>query len=365
MRLAMIGLSNSGKTTVFNALTGQNVETTVYPTLSGEPSLGVVKVPDLRVNRLCEIYKPKKVTHATVEYVDYIGLTKGDLNQNRKVFDLIKDVDAIVHVVRAFEDESISHPMNAVNPLHDVETVELELIFGDLEFVEKRLQRMDEASRKGKKPHEGEKRLLLKCKEALEKEISLRNVTFDEEEQKLMKPLQFVSTKPEVVVLNLSEEDLRSEKSSALQRATEKYLADTGIALTTKVVALCGKIEMEIAQLSPDEARAFLDDLGIAEPALSKLIHMSYDLLGLISFLTFGEDEVRAWTVTRGMNAQKAAGKIHSDIERGFIRAEVVSYDDFIAAGTLSAARDKGLLRLEGKTYEVKDGDMINFRFNV
>ena len=365
VRLAIIGLSNSGKTTVFNALTGQNVETTVYPTLSGEPSLGVVKVPDVRVSRLSEIYKPKKVTHATVEYVDYIGLTKGDINQNRKVFDLIKDVDAIVHVVRAFEDESISHPMNAVNPLHDIETVELELIFGDLEFIEKRLQRMDEASKKGKKPHEGEKRLLLKCKESLEKEISLRNITFDEEEQKLMKPLQFVSTKPEVVVLNMSEEELRSEKSLTLQRATEKYLAGTGVAHDTKVVTLCGKIEMEIAQLSPDEAKAFLDDLEIAEPALSNLIHMSYDLLGLISFLTFGDDEVRAWTVTRGTNAQKAAGKIHSDIERGFIRAEVVSYDDFVASGSLSAARDRGLLRLEGKTYEVQDGDMINFRFNV
>jgi GTP-binding protein YchF len=365
VRLAIIGLSNSGKTTVFNALTGQNVETTVYPTLSGEPNIGVVKVPDFRVNKLSEIYKPKKATYATVEYVDYIGLTKGDVNQNRKVFELIKDVDAIVHVVRAFEDESISHPMNEVNALHDIETIELELIFGDLEFIEKRLQRMEEASRKGKKPHEGEKRLLLKCKEALEKEIPLRNVAFDDEEQKLMKPLQFVSTKPEVVVLNMSEEDLRSEQSLTLQQDTEKYFADKGILHTTKVVTLCGKIEMEIAQLSPDEARAFLDDLGITEPALSKLIHVSYDLLGLISFLTYGEDEVRAWTIARGTNAQKAAGKIHSDIERGFIRAEVIGYDDFISSGTMVAARDRGLLRLEGKTYEVKDGDMINFRFNV
>jgi ribosome-binding ATPase len=365
VRLAIIGLSNSGKTTVFNALTGQNVETTVYPTLSGEPNIGVVKVPDFRVNKLSEIYKPKKATYATVEYVDYIGLTKGDVDQNRKVFELIKDVDAIVHVVRAFEDESISHPMNEVNAPHDIETIELELIFGDLEFIEKRLQRMEEASRKGKKPHEGEKRLLLKCKETLEKEIPLRNVTFDDEEQKLMKPLQFVSTKSEVVVLNVGEEDLRSEKSVTLQHDAEKYFADKGILHTTKVVTLCGKIEMEIAQLSPDEARAFLDDLGIAEPALSKLIHLSYDLLGLISFLTYGEDEVRAWTIARGTNAQKAAGKIHSDIERGFIREEVISYDDFISSGSMAAARDRGLLRLEGKTYEVKDGDMVNFRFNV
>ncbi|MEW6117001.1 MAG: redox-regulated ATPase YchF [Nitrospirota bacterium] len=365
MRLAIIGLSNSGKTTIFNALTGQNLETTTYPTISGEPNYGVVKVPDDRVDRLAEIYRPKKITYATVEYVDYIGLTKGDVAQNRKVFDLIKDVDAIVHVVRAFEDASISHPMNEVNPLRDVETLEMELVFGDLEFVEKRLERMEESAKKGKKPNEAEKKLLLKCREALEKEIPLRNMHFDEEEQKLMKPLQFVSTKPEVIVINLGEKELNTERAADLQRRVETLIAERGVAETTKVVVLCGKIEMEIAQLSPDEARAFLDDLGIEEPALNKLIKVSYDLLGLISFLTSGEDEVRAWTITRGTNAQKAAGKIHSDIERGFIRAEVVGYDDFIADGSMAAARDRGHLRLEGKTYEVKDGDIINFRFNV
>ncbi|MFZ5996105.1 MAG: redox-regulated ATPase YchF [Nitrospirota bacterium] len=365
MRLAIIGLSNSGKTTIFNALTGQNLETTTYPTISGEPNYGVVKVPDDRVDRLAEIYRPKKITYATVEYVDYIGLTKGDVAQNRKVFDLIKDVDAIVHVVRAFEDASISHPMNEVNPLRDVETLEMELVFGDLEFVEKRLERMDESAKKGKKPNEAEKKLLLKCREALEKEIPLRNMHFDEEEQKLMKPLQFVSTKPEVIVINLGEKELNTERAADLQRRVETLISERGVAETTKVVVLCGKIEMEIAQLSPDEARAFLDDLGIEEPALNKLIKVSYDLLGLISFLTSGEDEVRAWTITRGTNAQKAAGKIHSDIERGFIRAEVVGYDDFIADGSMAAARDRGHLRLEGKTYEVKDGDIINFRFNV
>lgn len=365
MRLAIIGLSNSGKTTIFNALTGQNLETTTYPTISGEPNYGVVKVPDDRVDRLAEIYRPKKITYATVEYVDYIGLTKGDVAQNRKVFDLIKDVDAIVHVVRAFEDALISHPMNEVNPLRDVETLEMELVFGDLEFVEKRLERMEESAKKGKKPNEAEKKLLLKCREALEKEIPLRNMHFDEEEQKLMKPLQFVSTKPEVIVINLGEKELNTERAADLQRRVETLIAERGVAETTKVVVLCGKIEMEIAQLSPDEARAFLDDLGIEEPALNKLIKVSYDLLGLISFLTSGEDEVRAWTITRGTNAQKAAGKIHSDIERGFIRAEVVGYDDFIADGSMAAARDRGHLRLEGKTYEVKDGDIINFRFNV
>ncbi|MBF0559482.1 MAG: redox-regulated ATPase YchF, partial [Nitrospirae bacterium] len=208
MKLAIIGLSNAGKTTVFNALTGQSLDTTVYPTISGEPNFGVVKVPDKRIDRLAEIYKPKKITYATVEYIDYIGLTKGDMAQNRKVFDLIKDVDAIVHVVRAFESDAVSHPLNDVNPLRDIETLELEFVFGDLEFVDKRLERMEEGAKKGKKPNEAEKKLLLKCKDALEKEIPLRNIAFDEEEQKLMRPLQFISTKPEVIVINTGENDL-------------------------------------------------------------------------------------------------------------------------------------------------------------
>lgn len=369
MKLAIIGLSNSGKTTVFNALTGQNLETTIYPTVSGEPNLGVVKVPDHRVDRLAEIYKPKKVTYATVEYIDYIGVTKGDVVQNRKVFDLIKDVDAIVHVVRVFEDDSVSHPLNEVNPLRDIETVELELMFGDLEFVEKRLQRMEEGAKRGKKPNEAERRLLLKCRDVLEKETPLRNVHFDDEELKVMKPLQFISIKPVVVVLNIGENDLNKERTRELENAVEGHLADeyksSSLVTHNPLLSLCGKIEMEIAQLSGDDAEAFLNDLGIKEPALTRLIHVSYDLLGLISFLTCGEDEVRAWTITKGTNAQKAAGKIHSDIERGFIRAEVVGYDDFISSGSMSAARDKGLLRLEGKTYEVTDGDIINFRFNV
>ncbi|MBI5212435.1 MAG: redox-regulated ATPase YchF [Nitrospirae bacterium] len=365
MKLAIIGLSNSGKTTVFNALTGQNIETTVYATVSGDPNYGTVKVPDPRIDKLSEIYNPKKITYASVKYVDYIGLTKGDAVQNRKVFDLIKDVDAIVHVVRAFEDDSIAHPMNEIAPLKDIETLELELIFGDIELVEKRLERMEEGAKKGKKPNEAEKKLLLKCKDALEKEIPLRNVSFDDEEQKVMKHLQFVSTKPEVVVLNIGEKDLNTEKSVNLQKDAEKYFDSKGTAETTKVVTLCGKIEMEIAQMSAEDAKAFLDDLGIREPALNKLINVSYDLLGLISFLTAGEDEVRAWTIKKGVNAHQAAGKIHSDIERGFIRAEIVGYEAFISSGSMSAAKDKGLLRLEGKTYEVKDGDIINFRFNV
>lgn len=361
MKIAVIGLANSGKTTIFNALTGQNLETTIYPTLSAEPHIGMVKVPDPRIDKLVEIFRPKKTTFATVEYIDYIGLTKGDMEQNRKVFDLIKDADAIVHVVRGFEDESVMHPLDAVNPRRDAETLELEMIFGDLDLVDKRLQRMEEGARRGKKPDETEKKILIKCKEVLEKEKPLRDIVFNEEDQKSMRHLQFMSIKPEVVVLNVAEADLNSKKAETLMNELKVNYHGQNVNL----LKLSGKIEMEIAQLSAEEARVFLDDLGIDEPARNRLIHVSYDLLGLISFLTCGEDEVRAWTINKGMTAQKAAGRIHSDIERGFIRAELVSYDDFIAHGGMSGARDKGLLRLEGKTYEVKDGDIINFRFNV
>ncbi len=369
MKIGIIGLSNSGKTTVFNALTGKNLETTIYPATSGEPTIAVVKVPDSRLDRLSEIFKPKKTTYAIVEYIDYIGLTKGDMNQNRKVFDLIKDVDAIVHVVRAFENDAVIHPMNTVNPLKDIETVELELIFGDLELVEKRLHRMEDASKKGKKLDESEKKLLIKCRDFLEKEIPLRNVDFTEEEQKAMRHLQFVSTKPEIVVLNIGENALHTNKEKDLLNKMKEYFqkryGNSLLVTRYPLLSLCGKIEMEIARLSPEDARLFLDDLGIEEPALSKLIHICYDVLGLISFFTYVGDEVRAWTISRGTNALKAAGKIHSDIERGFIRAEVISFADFISLGSLHAAKEKGLMRLEGKTYEVKDGDIINFRFNV
>lgn len=369
MKIAIIGLSNSGKTTIFNALTRQNLETTAYPTVSGEPHFGVVKVPDYRIDRLAGIYKPKKVSNATVEYIDYIGLTKGDMEQNRKVFDLIKDVDAIVHVVRAFRDEAILHPMNEINPLRDIEAVELELIFGDLELVDKRLTRMEESLKKGKKPNEAEQRLLMKCKDFLEKEIPLRNIQFDEEEQKVMKHLQFISIKPEVVVINIGEDDLNKDRERIITENAKIYLdrkhKDPSIHNPHSLISLCGKIEMELAQLSEQDTEVFINDLGIDEPALNKLIKVSYNLLGLISFLTVGEDEVKAWTIKKGTNAQKAAGKIHSDIERGFIRAEVINYEDFIVCGNMATARDKGLLRLEGKGYEVKDGDIINFRFNI
>ncbi len=370
MKLTITGFSNSGKTTVFNALTGLNLPVTTYPTLISaevEPHIGIVKIPDHRIDKLSSIYKPKKTTYAIVEYIDYPGITSGgDVAQNSKVFNLIKDADAIVHVVRAFEDDAIIHPLGKVNPLRDIKAFETELIFGDLEFVEKRLERIEEASKKGKKQDEAGKHLLLKCKKALEDEISLRDIEFNEEEKKLMLPYQFLSVMPEIIVLNIDEKDINSDKVKNLQQEIETYFKGKGQGAVAPVLALCGKIEMEIAQLPRDEIKAFLDDIGIDEPAMNKLCRVSYETLGLISFFTIGEDEVKAWTIKNGTEALKAAGKIHSDIERGFIRAEVVHYEDFISSGEdMHRAREKGLVRLEGKTYVVKDGDIINFKFNV
>ncbi|MEJ2182063.1 MAG: redox-regulated ATPase YchF [Nitrospirota bacterium] len=364
MKIGITGLANSGKTTVFNALTGLGAETTPYPSTGGQPNMGVVKVPDPRVDRLSGIFNPRKTTFSTVHYVDYIGLTPKDLKQNRTVLEFIKDADALVQVVRAFEDEAVLHPLGRIAPLADVETVEAELLFGDLELVERRLETM-EASRKkgGVKINEEEKKVLLRARETLEAERPLRDAAFGEAELRAMRHLQFMSIKPEVVVLNVGETDLGSEKAASWRESVSGFFGGSS---QVDVQVLSGKVEMEIAELPPEEARDFLDDLGIEEPALDRLIRVSYDKVGLISFFTVGADEVRAWAVGRGTSALRAAGKIHSDIERGFIRAEVVSYDDFMSAGaSMAQAREKGLLRLEGKSYEVKDGDIVNFRFNV
>ena len=369
MKLIVTGFSNSGKTTVFNALTGQDLETTTYSTSISaeiEPHHGIVKIPDSRVDKLTKIYEPKKTTYASVEYIDYLGIASGDVTQNSKIFNLIKDSDAIVHVVRAFEDDSIVHPMNNVNPVRDVSSFEDELILGDLEFVEKRLEKIEDQAKKGKKKDDSDKGLLLKCKEALESETSLRNIEFNDDEKRQMLPYQFLTTIPEIIVLNISENDINSENTLNLQNDIAAYFQGKGLGSVPPIIALCGKIEMEIAQLPADEAEIFLEDLGIEEPAMHKLCRVSYDALGLISFLTVGSDEVRAWTIKKGLAAQQAAGKIHSDIERGFIRAETVSYDDLIASdGEMAKVKEKGLARLEGKTYEIKDGDIINFKFNV
>ncbi len=360
MKIAITGLSNSGKTTLFNALTGQGLETTVYPTAGGEPSLGMVKVPDHRVERLSEIYKPRKTTYSTVQYIDYIGLTKGDPRQNRKVLDFLKDSDAVLHVVRAFEDDAVMHPLGGVEPVRDALALRVELLLGDLELVERRLQSMQQQAKKGKKPNEAERPVLLRCRDALEAETMLRDVGFSGDEAAAMRHLQFMTLKPEIIAVNIAEGDLNTPKAEELRgRVSGACGGDS------PVVAVSGKVEMEIAELEPGERAAFLDELGIDEPALDKLIRISYGHVGLISFLTVGDDEVRAWAIKKGTDALGAAGKVHSDIQRGFIKAEVVAYDDFIAAGSMASARERGLLRLEGKTYEVRDGDIINFKFNV
>lgn len=363
MKIGITGLSNSGKTTVFNALTGLAVETTPYPSKGGEPHRGMAAVPDERLGRLSEIFKPKKTTPSTVEYVDYVGLTKGDVKQNRSVMEFIKDADALVHVVRAFEDDAVVHPLGGIDPLRDAASVEVELILGDLELVERRLEGIEQAAKKGKKTaDEAEREALLKCREALESETPLREVEFALEDLRATGHLQFMSMKPEVVVLNIAERDLGAAKSAGLE---QKFAAHYAGRRSVTVLSLCGKAEMEIAELPPADRAAFLQDLGIAEPARDRLIRVSYGLLGLVSFLTVGSDEVRAWAIREGTDALHAAGKVHTDIQRGFIRAEVVGYGDFISAGNMHAAREKGLLKLEGKTYKVKDGDIINFRFNV
>jgi len=369
MRLVITGFSNSGKTTIFNALTGLNLEITPYPTLISaeiKPHIGTVRVPDKRLDRLSSIYQPKKTTYSTVEYVDYLGIipvsSGGSPAQNNKVFDLIKEAEAIVHVVRAFENESVMHPLGGIDPVRDVKSFETELIWGDLEFIERRLEKIELTAKRGLKQDESDRYFLLKCKEALEGETPLRNILFSEEEKRIMLSYQLLSTIPEIIVLNTGEKDLNTDKVKSYQKEIENYYKER----KHPVIAICGKIEMELIQLSQNEARIFLDDLGIEEQAINKLCRVSYEVLDLISFFTVIRDEVRAWAIKKGTTALKAAGKVHSDIERGFIRAEVINFEDFVSSDEdMVKAKGKGLVRLEGKTYVVKDGDIINFKFNV
>jgi GTP-binding protein YchF len=373
MKLVITGFSNSGKTTVFNVLTGLNLEITTYPTLisSGiEPHHGIVKVPDRRLEELASVYKNKKVVHATIDYIDYAGITPvssgGDPSQNIKVFQLIKDSDAIVHVVREFEDDTVIHPLGSVDPVRDVKSFETELIFGDLEFVEKRLDRMELAAQKGKKQEATDRPLLLKCKEALENEQSLRNVSFNEEEKRHMSAYQFLTAMPEIIVINTAERDMTSDRVKSIREEIDNYFKEKEHGVVPPVLPLCGKIEMEIAQLSQEDAKAFLEDLGIVEQAMNRLCRVSYETLNLISFFTVGKDEVRAWTIRNGTEALTAAGKVHSDMERGFIRAETVHFKDFVESGDdMHLVKETGHMRQEGKTYIVQDGDIIHFKFNV
>jgi GTP-binding protein YchF len=323
--------------------------------------VGVARVPDPRVDVLAEMYNPKKKTYATVEYVDVPGVKKGE---GAALVDLpaLRGVDALLHVVRAFEAEAVPHPDGSVDPLRDAQMLELELILADLGAVERRLERLEANLKKGNKPEDiREKQLFLRMKEHLEGEQPLRTLELAEEDRRRLRNYALLSSKPVLIVANLGEDDIKDAAGVLERRGLRAFAARPGLALCP----VAAPIEAEMAQLPPEDARAFREDLGLEEPGLDRVIRTSYALLGLISFLTAGEDECRAWTIRAGTKAQVAAGTIHSDIERGFIRAEVVSFDDLVAAGSLAACREKGTLRLEGKDYEVRDGDVINFRFNV
>ncbi|HVQ30679.1 MAG TPA: redox-regulated ATPase YchF [Vicinamibacteria bacterium] len=358
MKTAIIGLSSVGKSTLFGLLTGA-----IAPVASGRPEarVGIARVPDPRVDALGRLYDPKKKTFATVEYVDVPGVQKGE---GAALVDLpaLRGVDALLHVVRAFASDTVPHPDGSVDPLRDAKMLELELILADLQAVEKRLERLEANIKKGNKAEDvADKVLFLRMKEFLESERPLRELETTEEEKRRLRNYAFLTEKPVLLVLNLGEEQVKDVEKAILASGLGELAARPGFALCP----VSAPLEAEMAQLPPEDAQAFREDYGLKEPGLDRVIRTSYTLLGLVSFLTAGEDECRAWTIRRGTKAQLAAGTIHSDIERGFIRAEVVAYDDLMAAGSLAACRDKGTLRLEGKEYEVKDGDVINFRFNV
>lgn len=366
MKLGIVGLPNVGKSTLFNSLTKAGALSANYPFATIDPNVGIVAVPDERIVKLGELYHTKKVTPATIEFVDIAGLVKGASKGEglgNQFLANIREVDAIVHVVRCFENSNIVHVDGSINPLRDIETINLELIFSDLEILERRISKVSKVARNDKSAAK-ELALLNKIKAHLEdgKLAKTFEEADDEEEQAWLESYNLLTYKPVIYAANVSEDDLADDAANneGVQAVREYARGEQ-----SEVFVVCAEIEAEISELDDDEKKMFLEDLGLEESGLEKLIKASYKLLGLISYLTAGEPEVRAWTITEGTKAPQAAGKIHSDFERGFIRAEVVSYDDLIACGSHTAAKEKGLIRLEGKDYVVKDGDIMLFRFNV
>ncbi|MCI9381328.1 MAG: redox-regulated ATPase YchF [Dorea sp.] len=366
MKLGIVGLPNVGKSTLFNSLTKAGAESANYPFCTIDPNVGVVTVPDERLDVLGEMYHTKKIIPAAIEFVDIAGLVKGASKGEglgNQFLANIREVDAIVHVVRCFEDSNIVHVDGSIDPLRDIETINLELIFSDLEILERRIAKTAKVARNDKAAAK-ELALLQKIKEHLEegKLAKTFSGTEDEEELEWLFGYNLLTYKPVIYAANVAEDDLADDGvSNPGVQAVREYAKEE----QSEVFVVCAQIEQEIAELEDDEKKMFLEDLGLSESGLEKLIKASYRLLGLISYLTAGEPEVRAWTITDGTKAPQAAGKIHSDFERGFIRAEVVSYDDLMDCGSHSAAKEKGLVRLEGKDYVVKDGDIMLFRFNV
>ncbi|MDR1687425.1 MAG: redox-regulated ATPase YchF [Clostridiales bacterium] len=363
MKLGIVGLPNVGKSTLFNSLTKAGAAAANYPFCTIDPNIGMVAVPDYRINKLAALYNSEKITPAVIEFVDIAGLVKGASRGEglgNKFLAHIREVDAIVHVVRCFEDSNVIHVSAGIDPLSDIETINLELIFSDLEIIERRASKTGK-SVKADKSLQFELDTLEYLKGELEKGICARAIELDEKQSEVTKSLNLLTYKPVLYAANISEDELVSGENNIYTEKVIKLAEAEG----SEVFTVCAKIEEEISELSEEEKNSFLQDLGVTESGLSKIITSGYKLLGLISYLTAGPKESRAWTIENGLKAPQAAGKIHTDFERGFIRAEIVNYDDLIRLGNYNAAKDAGLVRLEGKDYVVKDGDVILFRFNV
>ena len=365
LEVGIVGLPNVGKSTLFNAITRAGAQAENYPFCTIEPNVGVVDVPDARLAVLHEMYQSKKTTPAAVRFVDIAGLVKGASKGEglgNKFLEHIRQVDAIAHVVRCFEDADITHVEGAVDPIRDIGIITTELCLADLETVEKRREKLLRAMKSGSKEAKAEASLLERVASSLPEGRPARQLDFSEEEAALLRELTLLTMKPTLYVANVAEDEAATaEKENPFVQRVKEYAAAEG----AEVVAISAKVEAEIAELSGEEAKEFLAAIGLAESGLDRLIKKAFSLLNLMTFLTAGPDECRAWTITRGTTAPKAAGKIHSDIERGFIRAEIVTYDDLVAAGSTAAAREKGKVRLEGKEYVMQDGDVTYFRFNV
>ena len=365
MKLGIVGLPNVGKSTLFNAITKAGAESANYPFCTIDPNIGVVSVPDKRLDVLLEIYNSKRKVPAAIEFYDIAGLVKGASQGEglgNKFLSHIREVESIVHVVRCFEDENIIHVEGSVDPIRDIETINLELILSDLEVLERRMEKAVKLVRSGDKEAKAQMVIMEKIKTALENNMSARSIEFTEDEEAFVKTLFLITSKPVLYATNISEEDLASGNfENDLVKKVQEYASVEN----SGTVIVCAKLEEELSTLDDEEKMEMLSEYGLTESGLDKLIQASYKLLGLMSFLTAGQQEIRAWTIKNGTKAPQAAGKIHSDIERGFIRAEIVSFNQLVECGSEAVAKEKGCYRLEGKEYVMQEGDVVNFRFNV